>query len=46
MNNSIFRKEWEKSKGAGNIRNISVPVGNKQGLVILIPVLLKSKKLP
>ena len=24
MNNSIFRQEWEKSKIAGNIRNISV----------------------
>ena len=46
MNNSIFRKEWEKSKGVGNIRNISVLVGYKQGLVILIPVLHESKKLP
>ena len=46
MNNSIFQEEWEKSKGAGNILNISVLVGYKQGFVILIPVLLKSKKLP
>ena len=46
MNNSIFQEEWEKSKGARNIRNISVLVGYEQGFVILIPVLLKSKKLP
>ena len=30
MNNSIFREEWEKSKGAENIRNISVLIGYKQ----------------
>ena len=35
MNNSTFREEREKSKGAGNISNISVLVGHKQGFVIL-----------
>ena len=35
MNNSIFREEWEKSKGAENILNISVLIGYKQGFVML-----------
>ena len=35
LNNSTFREEREKSKGAGNIRNISVLIGHKQGFVIL-----------
>ena len=33
INNSTFRKEREKSKGAGNIRNIYVLMGYKEGFV-------------
>ena len=39
----IFREEWEKSKGAENIRNISVLASYKQGFVMSIPILRKSK---
>ena len=35
MNNSIFREEWEKSKGVENILNISMLIGYKQGFVML-----------
>ena len=45
VNNSIFREEQEKSKGAGNIRNISLLVGYKQGFVISILILLKIKNI-
>ena len=31
-NNFIFRDEWEKSKGAVNIRNISVLIGYTMAL--------------
>ena len=43
MNNSIFRDEWEKSKGAENIRNISGLIGYKQGFAMSIPILRKVK---
>ena len=33
INNSTFRKEREKSKGAGNIRNIYALMGYKEGFV-------------
>ena len=45
MNNSIFREEWEKLKGVENIINISVLIGYKQGLVMSVPILFKSKKI-
>ena len=46
VNNSIFREERGKSKGAENIRNISLLVGYKQGSASLIQILHKSKQFP
>ena len=44
INNSTFRKEQEKSKGAGNIRNIYALMGYKERVRHSMPILHNIKK--